>query len=231
MYRKKPNSFLVETLIPIDIEEIKSNRYGKLRRKIELEYTNNLTTVSALYNYNGTPPHGYGTQAPKVAETVIRSYDYNKKEKNKEIIIGDFPVQRLKWEKDDGKFPHKVIHGNFLPSAIREMTEEFLLRYCTHIDSTVSKIIQKALNTNSDVLTRGRQTFCPFTQQSITSAQAYENAYNFLSENTGEVGFGVFEWVQYTLEMFEKPNITYQTLEETRVVKRRFNKVTKQHEN
>lgn len=76
MYRRKYNNFLVETLLPNKEEGYISDMYGEMKRTIPLQYTNNLTTVSALYIYTGTLPHGYGTQASKVAETVIRSHGY-----------------------------------------------------------------------------------------------------------------------------------------------------------
>lgn len=227
MYRKKPNSFLVETLLPDKDKIYKGGLYREYKRNIPSRYTNNLTTVSALYIYTGTPPHGYGTQAPKVAETVIRSYDYNKKKQNKEMNLGGTTIQRMQWEKSDGKFPHDEVHGNFIPSCVREMTEEFLLKYCTHIDNTVDDIIKRCLNTNSDVLTKGRQTFCPFTGQSLTAAQAYENAIN--KNMKIKIGFGVFEWIQAFVSMFDKDSISYQTTEEFISKKTKFNKATKQH--
>lgn len=134
MYRKKSNSFLLETLLPDKEGDYKSELYGEMKRSIPHRYTYNLTTVSALYIYTGTPPHGYGTQAPKVAETVIRSHDYNKKTKYKEMEIGGSKIQRMQWEIKDGKFPHDAVHGNFIPSCVREMSEQFLMKYCAHID-------------------------------------------------------------------------------------------------
>lgn len=101
--------------------------------------------------------------------------------------------------------------------------KNYLLQRC------VDDVVRHCLNTNSDVLTKGRQTFCPFINQSVTAAQAYENAYTFLSENTGEVGFGVFEWVQAFLSLFDKESISYMSTEEQVEEKMKYNRVTKQH--
>lgn len=217
MYRRKHNTFLTETLLPNKGDSHLSQRYGELKRLIPPQYTNNLTTVSALYIYT------------KVAETVIRSHDYNRKKVNKEMILGSSPIQRMQWEEIDGKFPHGEVHGNFIPSCIREMTENFLVKHSTHIDSIVDNIVKDCLNTNSDILTKGRQTFCPFTGQSVTAAQAYENAYEFLSSNTDEVGFGVFEWVQSFLSLFDKEKIKYTSTEDVVEEKMKYIRSTKQH--
>lgn len=68
MFRRKYNTFLMETLLP-DYEGTKDGN-NTYKRKFNPELTKNLSSVSALYIYTGTPPHGYGSQAPKVAETV-----------------------------------------------------------------------------------------------------------------------------------------------------------------
>lgn len=229
MYRKKPNYFLIETLLPLKKKDMIYPRYGELERKIPDRLTNNLSAVSALYIYTGTPPHGYGTQAPNVAETVNRSYEYNRKRENKDMLIGDFKVERMQWEKRDGRFPHDKIHGNYIPFVVKEMTENFLMKYCTHIDATVDEIWKFFINTNSDILTKGRQTFCPFSNQSVTAVQAYETAYNFLKENTGEKGFGCLEWIQAFLSLYENESLKYTKIETEETESRKFNKATKQH--
>lgn len=136
-------------------------------RKIYIDpsKTNTLSAVSNYYIYTGTPPHGYGTQAPKVAETVSRAYRFNLKRSNKTIKIDNrYDVEKLNWEfETDGDFPHDKIHGNYLYSAVKDMTASFVQTYHQVLDDAVKRVMQDLLNTNSDTLTSGRQTFCPFT--------------------------------------------------------------------
>lgn len=91
----------------------------------------------------------------------------------------------MHWEKEDGPFPFGAIHGNFISSQARVMTESFLLKYCSHVESCAEKIIKRAFEINADILTKQRHTFCPFTNQIATAAVAYKRMYDFITENTG----------------------------------------------
>lgn len=167
-----------------------------------------MSTISSLYIYTGTPPHGYGSQAPKVAETVDRALEYNlKRNTNKTITIGGISVERLQWEKQDGPFPHDQVHGNYITSVMKEMCSNFLGENKTQIDSVVEKVMDGILNQSSDILTQGRQTFCPFREQSVTAAQAYETAFDFLNINTGRDCFSLIDWLQSIMECFEKETL------------------------
>lgn len=56
--------------------------------------------VSNYYIYTGTPPHGYGTQAPKVAETIERAYSFNLKKSNEVLTLDEkYNIERMHWEK------------------------------------------------------------------------------------------------------------------------------------
>lgn len=139
--------------------------YLEYRKVIDPSKTNTLSAVSNYYIYTGTQPHGYGTQTPKVAETVSRAYRFNLKRSKKTIKIDNrYDVEKLNWEfETDGDFPHDKIHGNYLPSAVKDMTTSFVQTYHQVLDDAVKRVMQDLLNTNSDTLTSGRQTFCPFT--------------------------------------------------------------------
>lgn len=104
------------------LEEINFLNYEK---SVAPEITNNLALISALYIYTGTPPHGYGTQAPKVAETVGRAYSFNKKPIQERKVTYDdiFEIEKLHWSYKDGPFPFDDIHGNFIPSEVLTMIE------------------------------------------------------------------------------------------------------------
>lgn len=85
--------------------------YFQFQVEIQIDY---LYFISDLYLYLNTPPVGYGTQAPKVAENIIRSYEYNLKIQNREMVIDSRTMSRLHWEAEDAEFPFDEIHhGNF----------------------------------------------------------------------------------------------------------------------
>lgn len=140
-----------------------------------------------------------------------------------------YEVERLQWEKKDGKFPYDKIHGNFIPSELRKMCERFVLEYQPLIDSVVTRVMNDLINSNSDTLTSGRQTFCPFTNQSVTAALAYKRAYDFLSENCGMVGMSCLDWIKCTLSIFEKSSIRYLTTEKDTIKKKIYNKKDRSH--
>lgn len=87
-FKDYPNSFVRETMLPDDMSDDEIKIFGE-RKLVDESLTNDVSLVSLLYIYSSTPPMGYGTQAPKVAETVTRSYAYNlKKPENK--VYNDF---------------------------------------------------------------------------------------------------------------------------------------------
>lgn len=84
------------------------------------------------------------------------------------------------------------------------MRSNFVYTYCPQSNSIIDKVMDEIFNQSSDILTQGRQTFCPFWEQSVTTAQAYEVAFDFLQENTGRNCFSLVDWIQEILECFEK---------------------------
>lgn len=199
------------------------------KRKFNPEATQNLTGVSCLYIYTGTPPHGYGTQAPKVAETVIRTEEYNRKKENKSITIGGIDISRTMWNFDrDGPFPHDQVHSNYVTTVLREMCTDFLRNHGPQIDATVEAIMLKVKESNADTLTQGRQTFCPFKRQSVTASQAYEEALNFLEVNTDTPICSMLDWISATLSCFEKTELKVREATEIEVTRTIYDPETHQ---
>ncbi|KAJ0172352.1 hypothetical protein K1T71_012325 [Dendrolimus kikuchii] len=121
--RRKHNTFLLETLLP-DNEGTKDCN-ACYKRNFPPESTNYLSSVSAIYINTGTPPHGYGSQAPKVTETVNRSTEYNRKVNTpKTINISGIDIERLQREKKDGEASHHQVHGNYITRVVRDVRRE-----------------------------------------------------------------------------------------------------------
>lgn len=229
-FRDHPASLIYETTSPDDLTE-EEEVWLEYRKIIDPSKTNTPSAVSNYYICTGTPPHGYGTQAPKVAETVSRAYRFNLKRSKKTIRIDDkYDVERLNWEfATDGDFPHEKIHGNYIPSGLKDMTASFVQSYHQVLDDAVERVMQDLLNTNSDTLTSGRQTFCPFTGQSTTAAIAYKRALEFLTTNLGNIGSSCLDRLKATMKIFELNSIQYLTLEEYDYKRKVYNRVTKEN--
>lgn len=229
-FRDHPASLIYETTLPDDLTE-DEEVWLEYRKTIDPIKTNTLSAVSNYYICTGTPPHGYGTQAPKVAETVLRAYRFNLKKERKTMLIDNkHTVERLNWNfEEDGDFPHDQIHGNYVPSALKNMSASFVREYHKVLDDTVDKVMQDLLNTNSDTLTSGRQTFCPFTGQSTTAAIAYKRAAEFLNTNLGNIGSSCLDWLKATMQIFELDSVKYLTLEEYDYKRKVYNRITKQN--
>lgn len=106
--------------------------------------------VSNLYLYTNTPPHRYGSQAPKVAETINRAYDFNKKTQRRELHIGNYVVERTHWEKEDGTFPFLGTHGNFDAYHVKAMTIAYMQQNIEAIRTAASETIQSTQNSDPD---------------------------------------------------------------------------------
>nr|APG77880.1 polymerase PB1 [Hubei earwig virus 1] len=188
--------------------------------------TDNLGMISALYIYTGVPPYGYGTQGPKVFETVKRAYSYNKKKENKTLKIWEYDIEFMQWEK--GEFPHEEVHGNYSLDDAINMSKIFLIKHTAYIDEISDKVINNFMERNSDILTKGRQTFCPFSNQSTTAAVAYKRMYEFFKLNTGKKTYNCLEWIKTYFTLLEKNHIKARIVTERWVRRRRYNRVTRQ---
>lgn len=156
------------------ISDNEKNDTPSKKKRLDVKSQKNLSEISRLYIYTNTPPHGYETQAPKVAETIIRDYDFNRKKDNKEIKIWGKDLERMQWKRSDRLFPFNEVHWNFIPSEARKMVKTILKMYINQINACAEKTIKNTLHKNADVLTKGKQTFCSFTNQSTVAARAYK---------------------------------------------------------
>nr|UUT42619.1 MAG: polymerase PB1 [Orthomyxoviridae sp.] len=136
-----------------------------------------LKNISHLYQYVNTPPLAIGVTAHKVAESVLRSMEYNRLPNNG---LGERPTQM--WPAGEF-YPFNSITSNFSPQACRLMFELFLKENYQLIDNCLNLTWEYSTTTNSDVLTKGRQTWDPINERSVPSAQAYREAVKLYDTN------------------------------------------------
>lgn len=165
-----------------------------------------LSSISNLYLYVNPPPMAYGTPAPKVVETVTRSWSFNKKRVDRERVIGNYIVDHPAWDNKD-PFPFNEITSNFHPGIVHQTSIAFLRANWSSIREISEKVIEKYLATNSDVLTKGRQTWCPLTESSIPSAQAYMNMCDFLVANGKPNHHSLLEFLLHLISLIEATEI------------------------
>jgi hypothetical protein len=91
--------------------------------------------------------------------------------------------------------------------SLRRCERHSLKKNHALIDSITNKVIEEAIHTNSDILTEGRQTFCPFISKSVTAAEAYQNMCDFLTRNGASKTMTTIEWIQSIMGMMEKESI------------------------
>nr|AJG39090.1 PB1 [Wuhan Louse Fly Virus 4] len=197
-FQEVPNSFLSAVF-----------KAGRTRPDIshpDPNVLNNLSSISALYLYANPPPNAYGTPAPKIAETVLRSYDFNKKDEGKTIQIDGYRVDNPVWE-NKGDFPFGEVHSNWHPGEMYKMTTNFYKQNKTHIKEIADLVMESALTTNSDILTKGNQTWDPITERSLPSAQAYSEYCELLIDNGFPNHHSLIGLIKYTFELMEKPTI------------------------
>lgn len=226
-FRYKTNSLLAATLSISRSPNIHPHR--NLNSWPIRSSLNTLGTVSALYIYTNPPPMGYGSPAPKVAESVLRSMDYNKNPiEHRETIIDNYRINVPRWEGPDNEYPFDEVHGNFHPGACHRMFLKQLGDNLDTINSTVQSVMNHLQNTNSSVLTKGRQTWCPLTRQSLPSASAYNNMASFFKANTGRSATTCLEWMQCFFECLNKSELTAKISEEYKIQTFKIDPITRQ---
>nr|AYP67573.1 PB1 [Old quarry swamp virus] len=218
------NSLLVSSLIVMD---------NWLDLPIETrppppELTDNLGLISALYIYTNTPPMRYGSQGPKVAETILRAYSYNLKKEDKEVKIGPFTIEKLQWRDCDGPFPFEATHGNYSGRDVKLMCMNFVKEHHVEIDRLAEQVVQKSLHRNSDILTKGRQTNDCFTGQSVTASVAYKRMADFFRDNLGVRSTSCLEWIRCFMECIELDTLVYHGTERIQYDKYTYSPETKQ---
>lgn len=75
----------------------------------------------------------YGTPAPKVAETVKRTRDFNKKNDNIRMPLFHVLSEKTHWN-SEGPFPFDEITGNWHPGEFCRILRIFLCSNQTLID-------------------------------------------------------------------------------------------------
>lgn len=188
------------------------------------ELLDTLSMISNLYLYTNPPPYGTGTPAPKVAETVLRSLDFNVKTGDtKQIQIDRFTIDNPVWDSNE-PFPIDELGSNFHAPTLHDMAVAFLKRNFSQITKCAQESIQEAMSTNSDVLTKGKQTWDPFTEASVPCPQAYLTACDFLQKNDFPNHHTLVEFIQHFFKLMTKDKIETTTIvervKETRVSSR-----------
>nr|QGA70921.1 RNA-dependent RNA polymerase [Wuhan Mosquito Virus 4] len=145
---------------------------------------NGLNSISALYQYTNPPPMGYGTPAPKVVETVLRAYGMNKNEEEKKFIsIDGYRISNTVWVSDDKEFPWYEPASNFSAPDFHRAARAFLFKNQKLITKVVENEMTIMVTQNSDILTRGKQTYCPLIESSMPCPRAYKNMLAFFTKN------------------------------------------------
>nr|AXL67889.1 polymerase PB1 [Quaranjavirus quaranfilense] len=196
------NSFLVSTLIRDGMSrEEKERLVGPYPVGIE---NTGLGAVSFLYKYVNVPPLAVGAPAPKTAESVLRSFEYNRLPDN-----GKGLRPRQYWMETDGPYPYDVTCANFHLSAAQEMHKSFLREHHAVIDKVTEAMYQRLKTTNADILTKGKQTWDPINKRSVPSAAAFKEITTVLRTNLKLVGFSVLDFVEAFHRMLMLPEMVY----------------------
>lgn len=190
---------------------------------------NTLSSVSAFYLYTNPAPKGYGTPAPKVAETVLRADSFNLKPLETRMKkIGEFEVNWNAWEDPDANYPFDEITGNFHPGAACRMFKKQLKENFKDITTLAKRVINESLNTNSDVLTKGRQTFHCIKEVSVASSTAYQVMAEIYKMNLKKDSSNCLEWIQMFMELMSlKEMVTLERVKEVVAIRYRTCKYTK----
>nr|AYR04798.1 polymerase PB1 [Longchuang virus] len=203
------SSFLCSTLIkcgPVTRQEIRERT--RCQRENLKEEQKTISAVSLLYQYTNTPPLAHGSPAPKVAESVLRSQEYNSLPNNGRNFTNK-TKDRQYWDEEDGDYPtdfSKPTSNISLPH-MKLFCEQFIQKYSDKIDICARRLLDEARTTNSSILTRGRQTWEPFTQRSVTSPDAYKETLEFFEKNLNRSNYNMLEWIQAWSQLFEKEAI------------------------
>lgn len=192
------------------------------------EQLDSLGTISALYMYVNPPPLGYGTQAPKVAESVIRAREYNRNDEP-ERQVGPYRVNKAYWDSKK-PFPFDEIHGNFHAPSVHSMVKKFLTANHQRFDRAVERVMDTAIKKNSDSLTTGRQTWCPINELSLPCPNAYFNMSDLFVNNGLPAAASQLGWIRNAMLLADMEEIktsrVVHVLEKTKNNKKGMDKKT-----
>ncbi|ACY56284.1 polymerase basic 1 protein [Quaranjavirus johnstonense] len=209
------SSFLVSTLLREGFSrEEKERLVGPYPVGIE---NTGLGAISFLYKYVNVPPLAVGAPASKTAESVLRSFEYNRLPNN-----GKGSRPRQYWMESDGPFPFDVTSANFHLGAAQEMHKEFLMANHQAIDRVTEFIYQKIKVVNADILTKGKQTWDPINMRSVPSAAAFKEVMSIFRTNIKVVGFSVLDFLEAFHKMMGLQEMVYnRRVTEEKVVRKR----------
>nr|APG77865.1 polymerase PB1 [Beihai orthomyxo-like virus 1] len=166
----------------------------------------NISNISFFYQYVNTPPLAQGSPAPKVAESVIRSNEYN-----------HLPNQgrshdwnRQYWLNSDGPFPYGETSSNFHLGKSIAMLKDYLMIHYKDIDDVAQQTMNFLRNENADTLTKGRQTWDPVNFRSVPSADAFRVMEKIFRQNTGKSTHSCLEFLRSFNELLDKNALTYE---------------------
>lgn len=187
----------VSSLVSSKFVSIEYKTPDMRKRDIHEDYCTSLATISNLYMYTNPPPMGYGNPGPKVAESVLRSQSFNLKEAGtKEKMINGFVVNAGYWEDPDKDFPSGEVTGNWHPGEAYQMLTSFRNRNSGAILACGEQTLDYFIRSNANILTSGRQTWCPLSQTSCPSPDAYINFIDYLKMNNEEDNHSLFTFTQ-----------------------------------
>jgi len=227
------NQYLASSLLKASLSRERTEDLDTGKELPTYKSLNKLSTVSAFYLYVNPPPMGYGTPAPKVAESVIRAWDFNtNNEKTREI--DKYKVNNACIEVGR-PYPIDQVTGNYHPGAAYLMYKNMLSKYQPEITSCASKVIEMAFTRNSDILTQGRQSWCPLKQSSLPAAQAYNEMSQFFRTNLGYSSTSCLEWLQMfqrslNLNSIKAPQIQRKKIKTSKWDNRHMQRVNKVRE-
>nr|UMO75717.1 MAG: polymerase PB1 [Xinjiang sediment orthomyxo-like virus 5] len=185
----------------------------------DFQLMSTLSSISGLYLYVNPPPMGYGTPAPYVAETILRTRKYNRKQQNRTIKIDRFEIDNTVWDINE-PFDLCEISSNWHPSHFHNMCKDYLTKHIDVIRNTSERIMENYLNTNSDVLTKGRQTWCPIMEKSVQSAVAMKNWCDLLINNGFPDHHSVVEIIKYTMDLMNLDELKTKEIVWTTITRR-----------
>lgn len=169
---------------------------------INPETTNGLHMMSGTYLYTNPPPYGYGSPAPYVAATVNRAYEYNRKDNKTPLIVNGFEIEDVQIP-DIKDFPKEGITGNYNPSLAWSFAKIFLIRNSKSIIDCAHEVIDFMKRSNSDVLSKGRQTWDPETFKSTTCSKAFNGFVDIMRRNLGKTPSTMMEALIMWYELYD----------------------------
>ncbi|UPT53756.1 MAG: polymerase PB1 [Bactrocera correcta orthomyxo-like virus isolate Bz] len=185
---KFKNQFKLNSLIACTCIEGQTDKLKKItpnKSNVDSNLTDGLHMCNSLYLYTNPPPIAYGTPAPKTAETVLRAYSYNRKTENRSYQLGNWEVENtaIKNVKD---FPLNQVSGNYIPSYVSSMAKVYKSKNWEAIDQALEHVIHWLAITPADEMSKGRQTWDPESEKSITCSKAYSRTLQLIEDNLNE---------------------------------------------